>query len=83
MENILHSAKTCIVALHIISEMKNIIGQNIISTKTKIFILIDELTTLSKLTTLLVVVCEFIEDFLGEPYTFNLEKTYESLWNLV
>lgn len=73
MGNILHSDKTCAdIALYIASEMKKIICQNIILTKTKISILIDESTTLSKLTTL-VVVCAFIEDFPGEPYTFNLD----------
>jgi len=73
MGNILHSDKTYAdIALHIASEMKKIICQNIILTKTKISILIDESTTLSKLTTL-VVVCAFIEDFPGEPYTFNLD----------
>lgn len=74
MGNILHTDKTCAdIALHIASEMKKIICQNIILTKTKISILIDESTTLSKLTTLVVVVRAFIEDFPGEPYTFNLD----------
>lgn len=74
MGNILHSDKTCAdIALHIASEMKKIICQNIILTKTKISILIDESTTLSKLTTLVVVVRAFIENFPGEPYTFNLD----------
>jgi len=74
MGNILHSDKTCAdIALHIASEIKKIICQNIILTKTKISILIDESTTLSKLTTLVVVVRAFIEDFPGEPYTFNLD----------
>lgn len=74
MGNVLHSDKTCAdTALHIVSEMKKMICQNIILTKTKISILIDESTTLSKLSTLVVVVRAFIEDFPGEPYTFNLD----------
>lgn len=74
MGNVLHSDKTCAdTALHIASEMKKMICQNIILTKTKISILIDESTTLSKLSTLVVVVRAFIEDFPGKPYTFNLD----------
>jgi len=74
MGKILHSDKTCAdKALHIVSEMKKIICQNIILTKTKISILIDESINLSKLTILVVVVRTFIEDFPGEPYTFNLD----------
>lgn len=53
--------------------MKKIICQHIILIKVKIFILIDELTTFSKLTTLVVVVRAFIEEFPGELYTFNLD----------
>lgn len=74
MGNILHSDKMCAdKALHIESEMKKNICKNIILTKTKISILIDESTNLSKLTILVVVVRTFIEDFPGEPYTFNLD----------
>ncbi|KAE9535982.1 hypothetical protein AGLY_007883 [Aphis glycines] len=73
MGNILHSDKTCsAIALHIASVMKKTICQNIISTKKKISILIDESTMFSKLTTLVVVKRTFFEDYPGDPYTFNL-----------
>ncbi|KAE9523797.1 hypothetical protein AGLY_015857 [Aphis glycines] len=38
-----------------------------------ISILIDESTTFSKLTTLVVVIRTFFEDYPGDPYTFNLD----------
>jgi len=74
MRNTLYSDKTYVdIALHIASEMKKIICQSVILTKMIISILIYKATTLSKLTTLVIVVRAFIKDFPGEPYTFNLD----------
>jgi hypothetical protein len=71
---ILHSDKTCAaIASHIATEMKKNICKDIISTKKKISVLIDESTTLSKRTVLIVVLRVFFEDIPGDPYTFNLD----------
>jgi hypothetical protein len=85
---ILHSDKTCAaIASHIATEMKKNICKDIISTKKKISVLIDESTTLSKRTVLIVVLRVFFEDIPGDAYTFNylthlrkaLPKNY---WNV-
>jgi hypothetical protein len=53
--------------------MKKNICKDIISTKKKISVLIDESTTLSKRTVLIVVLRIFFEDIPGDAYTFNLD----------
>jgi len=74
MGYILHSDKTCAkIAIHLAAEMKTIICKDIILDKKKISILVDESTTLSRKTTLVVVLRTFFETFPGEPYTFNLD----------
>lgn len=74
MGNILHSGKTCAkIAIHLATEMKPIICKDIILDKKKISILVDESTTLSRKTTLVVVLRTFFETFPGEPCTFNLD----------
>lgn len=74
MGNILHSDKTCAdIAIHIATEMKKIICQEIILKKMKLSVLVDESTTLSRKTTLVVVLRTYFETFPGEPYTFNLD----------
>lgn len=72
MGKILHSDKTCHdIVTHIAFEMKNAICKNIIDNKRKISVLIDESTTLSKKTTLVVVIRSNFEDS-----SSNLERTY-------
>lgn len=77
MGNILHSDKTCHdIATHIAFEMKSTICKNIIENKKKISILIDESTTLSKKSTLVVVIRTYFEDAssdLLDTYVFNLD----------
>src|SRR6218665_1895938 len=74
MGRILHSDKTCAdIAIHIASEMKKAICREIISSKKKISVLIDESTTLSKKTTLVVAIRTFFANFPGEAYVFNLD----------
>lgn len=74
MGNILHSDKTCAdIAIHLVTEMKKIICKDIILDKKKLSILVDESTTFSRKTTLVVVLRTFLETFPGEPYTFNVD----------
>ena len=74
MGRILHSDKKCAkIVAHIASEMKKTICKKIISLKNKISRLIDESTTLSKKTMLVVVIRTFFGNFPGEAYVFNLD----------
>lgn len=74
MGKILHSRKTgADITCHIADNMKISICQSIIRAEQKMSVLIDESTSRSKKTTLVIVIRTFSEEYPGNAYVFNLD----------